>query len=93
MWARVMKIIEERAGFAVDEPAITRNVSYRVAPNLYRIINERSKEFDSSRYIEKNHGTMLEDVASSIITLLPAAQHQSLTQHVRDVLAPTPVTA
>ena len=93
VWSRVMQIIEERAGFAVDEPAITRTVSYRVAPDLYRIIHESSEEFDSSRYIEKYHETMLVDVASNIIKLLPDAQHQSLTEYVRQVLAPMTVTA
>ena len=93
VWSRVMQIIEERAGFAVDEPAISRTISYRVAPDLYRIINESSKEFNSSRYIEKYHETMLVDVATNIINLLPDAQHQSLTEHVRLALDPTTVTA
>ena len=91
VWSRVMQIIEERASFALDDPAITRSISYRVAPDLYRIINESSHEFKFSRYIEKHHDSMLVDVATTVLSLLPEDQTKALTNVIVQA-TPVPTT-
>ena len=79
VWSRVIHIVEQRAGLDLDDPVITRPKSYSVAPDLYRLINESSHEFEPSQYIEKYHDNILDDVASTVLKLLPDTQRQSLT--------------